>query len=76
MDNTKGDDLKEALTDQFHSITALERMLPKRNAEGENGLKRIFNNLQDVGNIPSLWRLRQRYLALGYWPPLTGQLVL
>ena len=53
MNNTKGDDLKEALTDQFHSITALERMLPKRNAEGENGLKRIFNNLQDVGNIPS-----------------------
>jgi hypothetical protein len=53
MDNTKGDDLKEALTDQFHSITALERMLPKRNAEGGNTFKRIFKNLQDVGNIPT-----------------------
>ena len=53
MDNTEGDDLKEALTDQFHAITALERMLPKRNAEGGNGLKRIFTNLQDAGNIPT-----------------------
>ena len=53
INNTKGDDLKEALTDQFHAITALERMLPKRNAEGKNGFKRIFNNLQDFGNIPT-----------------------
>lgn len=51
--NTTGDELHEALTDQFHSITALERMLPKRNNEGENALKRIFTNLQDVGNIPT-----------------------
>ena len=51
--NTTGDELHEALTDQFHSITALERMLPKRNAEGENALKRLFDNLQNVGNIPS-----------------------
>lgn len=51
--NTTGDELHEALTDQFHSITALERMLPKRNAEGGNGFKRIFTNLQNVGNIPT-----------------------
>ena len=53
MDNTKGDDLKEALTDQFHAITALERMLPKRNREGENTAARLFKNLQNVANIPS-----------------------
>lgn len=53
MDNTKGDELKQALTDQFHAITALERMLPKRNAEGGNVIKRLFKNLQDVANVPT-----------------------
>lgn len=53
MNNTEGDDLKEALTDQFHAITALERMLPKRNREGENIAARLFKNLQNVANIPT-----------------------
>ncbi len=53
MNNTEGDDLKEALTDQFHAITALETMLPKRNAEGGNIVSRLFKNLQNVANIPT-----------------------
>lgn len=53
INNTEGDNLKEALTDQFHAITALERMLPKRNREGENTAARLFKNLQNVANIPT-----------------------
>jgi len=53
MNNTEGDDLKEALTDQFHAITALETMLPKRSREGENIVSRLFKNLQNVANIPT-----------------------
>lgn len=53
MDNTESDALKEALTDQFHAITALETMLPKRNAEGGNAFVRLFRNLQNVANIPT-----------------------
>lgn len=51
--NTKGTELHDALNDQFHAITALERMLPKRNREGGNVVKRLFKNLQDVANIPT-----------------------
>lgn len=52
-DNTRGDKLHNLLTKQFHGITALEEMLPKRNKEGANAFARISQNLQSIDLLPS-----------------------
>lgn len=52
-DNTRGDKLHNLLTKQFHGITALEEMLPKRNREGSNAFARISQNLQSIDLLPS-----------------------
>lgn len=51
--NTKGDELHNLLTKQFHGITAMEEMLPKRNAEGNNVFARLTDSLKKVDLLPS-----------------------
>ena len=44
--NTKGDELHNLLDQQFYSLSALDRMNKKRNAEGGNTLLNLKNNIQ------------------------------
>jgi len=41
------------LTKQFHGITAMEEMLPKRNAEGSNMFARLTDTLKKTDLLPS-----------------------
>ena len=52
-DNTRGDELHNLLTKQFHGITAMEEMLPKRNAEGSNMFSRLTDTLKKTDLLPS-----------------------
>jgi hypothetical protein len=52
-DNTRGDQLHNLLTKQFHGITAMEDMLPKRNAEARDVFSRAVRNLQAVDLLPN-----------------------
>ena len=52
-DNTRGDQLHNLLTKQFHGITAMEDMLPKRNAEGRDAISRAVRNLKSVDLLPN-----------------------
>lgn len=52
-DNTRGDQLHNLLTKQFHGITAMEDMLPKRNAEGRDVISRAVRNLKSVDLLPN-----------------------
>ena len=52
-DNTRGDKLHNLLTKQFHGITAMEDMLPKRNAEARDVVSRAVRNLQSVDLLPN-----------------------
>lgn len=51
--NTRGDKLHNLLTKQFHGITAMEDMLPKRNAESRDVISRTVRNLQSVDLLPN-----------------------
>jgi len=51
--NTRGDQLHNLLTKQFHGLTAMEDMLPKRNAEGRDVVSRAVRNLQSVDLLPN-----------------------
>jgi len=51
--NTRGDKLHNLLTKQFHGITAMEDMLPKRNAEARDVISRAVRNLQSVDLLPN-----------------------
>ena len=51
--NTRGDKLHNLLTKQFHGITAMEDMLPKRNAEARDVVSRTVRNLQSVDLLPN-----------------------
>ena len=51
--NTRGDKLHDLLTKQFHGITAMEDMLPKRNAEARDVVSRAVRNLQSVDLLPN-----------------------
>ena len=51
--NTRGDKLHNLLTKQFHGITAMEDMLPKRNAEARDVVSRAVRNLQSVDLLPN-----------------------
>jgi hypothetical protein len=51
--NTRGDKLHNLLTKQFHGITAMEDMLPKRNAEARDVISRTVRNLQSVDLLPN-----------------------
>jgi len=51
--NTRGDKLHNLLTKQFHGITAMEDMLPKRNAEARDVFSRAVRNLQSVDLLPN-----------------------
>lgn len=51
--NTRGDKLHNLLTRQFHGITAMEDMLPKRNAESRDVISRAVRNLQSVDLLPN-----------------------
>ena len=52
-DNTRGDQLHNLLTKQFHGLTAMEDMLPKRNAEGRNVVSRTVRALKAVDLLPN-----------------------
>lgn len=52
-DNTRGDQLHNLLTKQFHGITAMEDMLPKRNAESRDFISRAVRNLKSVDLLPN-----------------------
>ena len=52
-DNTRGDKLHNLLTKQFHGITAMEDMLPKRNTEARDVVSRTVRNLQSVDLLPN-----------------------
>lgn len=51
--NTRGEKLHNLLTKQFHGITAMEDMLPKRNAEARDVFSRAVRNLQSVDLLPN-----------------------
>ena len=51
--NTRGDQLHNLLTKQFHGITAMEDMLPKRNAESRNFFSRAVRNLKATDLLPN-----------------------
>jgi len=51
--NTRGDQLHNLLTKQFHGLTAMEDMLPKRNAEGKNIISRTVRALKAVDLLPN-----------------------
>jgi hypothetical protein len=51
--NTRGEKLHNLLTKQFHGLTAMETMLPKRNAEAANTFGRLTKNLKEVDLLPS-----------------------
>jgi hypothetical protein len=51
--NTKGDELHRMLEEQFHGLTAMDRMLPKRAVEAKNGIARFTSNLKSVDLLPS-----------------------
>ena len=51
--NTRGDKLHELLTKQYHGLTAMEDMLPKRNAEGKDVWARSVRNLKDLDLLPN-----------------------
>jgi hypothetical protein len=44
--NTKGDTVHQLLDQQFQTLTALDRLVNKRNAEGINALARLKQNIQ------------------------------
>lgn len=52
-DNTRGDQLHNLLTKQFHGITAMEDILPKRNASGRNAFSRTVRALKAVDLLPN-----------------------
>ena len=51
--NTRGDKLHNLLTKQFHGITAMEDMLPKRNAEARDFFSRGLRRLQSLDLLPN-----------------------
>lgn len=51
--NTTGDKLKDLLTKQYHGLTALEDMLPKRNAEARDTVARLTRNLKSIDLLPN-----------------------
>lgn len=51
--NTRGDKLHNLLTKQFHGITAMEDMLPKRNAEARDVFSRAVRRLQALDLLPN-----------------------
>ena len=52
--NTRGDKLHNLVTKQCHGLTAMETMLPKRNAEAlANTFGRLTKNLKEVDLLPS-----------------------
>ena len=51
--NTRGDKLHDLLTKQYHGLTAMEDMLPKRNAEAKDSVARLVRNLQSVDLLPN-----------------------
>ena len=44
--NTRGDTVHQLLDQQFQTLTALDRMVNKRNAEGKNTIARLKQNIQ------------------------------
>jgi len=52
-DNTRGDQLHNLLTKQFHGITAMEDILPKRNASGRDAISRTVRALKAVDLLPN-----------------------
>ncbi len=52
-DNTRGDQLHNLLTKQFHGITAMEEMLPKRTGEARDAVSRAVRSLQSVDLLPN-----------------------
>jgi hypothetical protein len=51
--NTRGDKLHDLLTKQYHGLTAMEDMLPKRNAEAKDVWARSVRNLKDLDLLPN-----------------------
>ena len=51
--NTRGDQLHNLLTRQFHGLTAMEEMLPKRSGEARDVISRAVKNLKAVDLLPS-----------------------
>jgi len=51
--NTRGDQLHNLLTKQFHGITAMEEMLPKRTGEARDAVSRTVRRLQSVDLLPN-----------------------
>lgn len=51
--NTRGDKLHELLTKQYHGLTAMEDMLPKRNAEAKDAIARLTRNLKSIDLLPN-----------------------
>jgi len=52
-ENTRGDQLHNLLTKQFHGITAMEEMLPKRTGEARDAVSRAVRRLQSVDLLPN-----------------------
>jgi len=52
-ENTRGDQLHNLLTKQFHGITAMEEMLPKRTGEARDAVSRTVRRLQSVDLLPN-----------------------
>ena len=51
--NTRGDKLHDLLTKQYHGLTAMEDMLPKRNREAKDSVARLVRNLQSIDLLPN-----------------------
>lgn len=51
--NTRGEKLHNLLTTQFHGLTAMEDMLPKRNSEAASAFGRMTQSLKEVDLLPS-----------------------
>jgi hypothetical protein len=51
--NTSGDKLHDLLKQQFHGITAMDNMLPKRIAEKKDVISRLVHNLKSVDLLPN-----------------------
>jgi hypothetical protein len=51
--NTSGDKLHDLLTKQYHGLTAMEDMLPKRNAEAKDSVARLTRNLKSIDLLPN-----------------------
>lgn len=49
--NTKGDEVHHLLDQQFRTLTAMDRLVNKRNREGRNAIARITQTIKDEASI-------------------------